>query len=792
MKHWPLVGREQELASVLGSRDTHCGAVVVGAAGVGKTRLAREAARKLSGAAAPVWIRASPLAMEALTNLSSGQPRVVIVDDAHMLDEPSAAYLYQLTCRREVFLLITVRCGVAIPQPLTSLWSDELMARVDLATLDGENMSALLRAVMGRIHAVSEQLLIHLCAGNPLLLRELLYAGQATGVLRQRLGLWRWSGEHYVTGRLEDVVRALLGELDPAMTDLAEVLAVAGQLPVPVVESIVGHEVVDRAGRRRIVLIGLSSRRLAARLSCPVYADVIRTAVPLPRQRRIWHQLAEALEATPMRRDDDVLAVATSRMKACLEAPPELFTRAAQLAADRLDYSLAVQLAEAACVPGGGAQAEPLLADRLVIGALGVDASGAECVALLSTGRPDEAARVAERGHADAVALVAGLGMGADPLVGMWCVLRGMVAKAQGRARSAIASLTEAAVSLDDWPALGFRRLCHAELAGAYALAGEVAQAQEWICRVDAEPPAAGAGRLLEAWLARDHAWVVAAMGDLAGAARNALSAADLAMETGQPAIEALALFDAARFGAAATVGPRLDRLARASALPVAHALAEAVTMAGGIADAAAAGRLIRAADGLAACGYLLYAVETLTAAHVAFARAGHRAQAQAALLRAADLLPAGEGVKSHRLHLTGVQELLTPRELQVAVLTASGRSSARVAAHLGLSVRTVDNYLGRVYVKLGISGRAELAPVFGADEPAGLGEHLGHAVAHTAVISGFVPVVVRVERVGRGVDREPGHVEGTCGGADNHYVPLMSALQSANDVGALVTALRW
>jgi DNA-binding CsgD family transcriptional regulator len=42
--------------------------------------------------------------------------------------------------------------------------------------------------------------------------------------------------------------------------------------------------------------------------------------------------------------------------------------------------------------------------------------------------------------------------------------------------------------------------------------------------------------------------------------------------------------------------------------------------------------------------------------------------------------------------------------------LAARGRSSVEIGEHLHLSPRTVDTHLARVYRKLGITGRTELA----------------------------------------------------------------------------------
>ena len=59
--------------------------------------------------------------------------------------------------------------------------------------------------------------------------------------------------------------------------------------------------------------------------------------------------------------------------------------------------------------------------------------------------------------------------------------------------------------------------------------------------------------------------------------------------------------------------------------------------------------------------------------------------------------------------------DVLTPQELQVALYVADGRTNREVAASLFISPKTVELHLSRIYRKLGVRSRTELARVHAA-----------------------------------------------------------------------------
>jgi len=85
-----------------------------------------------------------------------------------------------------------------------------------------------------------------------------------------------------------------------------------------------------------------------------------------------------------------------------------------------------------------------------------------------------------------------------------------------------------------------------------------------------------------------------------------------------------------------------------------------------------------------------------------------HRCGATALAAHAHDEL-ASSGARPRRRALSGV-EALTPSERRIADMAAQGLSNRDIAQALFLSVRTIENQLRRVYGKLDIGSRHELA----------------------------------------------------------------------------------
>ena len=491
---WPLVGRAGELArlhDVIGSGGH---VVLAGPAGVGKTRLARETTDAFRCAGfATEWVigtraaatipfgavasllpepmtratRSDPSVdtmaaiREAVLARAGGRGLVLAIDDAHCLDDATATLVQQLATTTDARLLVVLRSGDPAPEAVTALWKDGIAERLDLRPLaDADTWDLLARALGGPVEERTAWELTHRCAGNCMFLSELVRAAQAAEAFRFEQGRWRLQAELPTSARLVELVEARTGGLPVASRALLEYLALGEPLPLTVLVSLMGHEVLDDASRLGLVDVDQDRRRAMVRLSHPLYGEVLRSGLPTLRARTRSRALVEAFESTPLRRSDDIVRFASWSLDAGMPAEPDLLIRAAHRALEGADLRATERFAAAAVDQLTGREAPSGNADLIERQTRAILALAD---ALVRQGRFDDASAVLDQAHprapsalaAEVVELQAlGLFMGGDSAD----------EPVSAPAARALALLEEAEGRFDDLPARLRLRIARASL----------------------------------------------------------------------------------------------------------------------------------------------------------------------------------------------------------------------------------------------------------------------------------------------------------------------------------------
>lgn len=393
---WPLIGRRSELARIaelLGASDVR-GIVLAGTSGVGKTRLGDECLRladaagfstarvSATRAAATIPLGAlSPLltsldatagpdlltkAAAALTERADGRPLLLLVDDAHCLDDASAALLHQVAVESGVFVVATLRNGEPVPDAVVALWKDGHAERLDIKPLGHADCDELITHVLGgAVDGGSLLALWRASEGIPLVLRELLLGAQEGGALVAERGVWRLRGAPMASGRLLELIDARLAALEPSHRQALELVALGEPVPLAVLEACVGLAPLAALEDKGLLEVREEGKRSTAWLVHPLHGEVLRQSMPTLRGRMVRRMLAETTEATGGRRRDDLLRIATWRVDSGAPGEPELLVAAGRQAYFADDYPVAVQLARAAVDAGGGVPAGHLLGQVL-------------------------------------------------------------------------------------------------------------------------------------------------------------------------------------------------------------------------------------------------------------------------------------------------------------------------------------------------------------------------------------------------------------------------------------------
>ena len=381
-RRWPIVGREAQLALFGRSLSSSEGAglVIHGRAGVGKTRLADECLRLAAAAGHPtervvgsrttsrVPLGAAAVLLDdglgrrgsdahldtaalfeqtrrSLIQRHGGRRLVTVADDMGLLDSASLALLGYLAAQGTIFLVATVRSGEPVPDPVTDLWREWRLERVDLEDLSRDEIDSLLtEALGGPVEAGTRREIWEVTGGNPLYVRELVLGSCESGALVERSGVWHLVDPVPSTARLVDLVEQRIEGLSSQARSVVELLALCQPLELGYLETAAPAGVLESLERAGLVSVAVAEGEV--RLAHPLHGKVVRDAMPWSRARAILLAQADRLEATSPS-GPAALRIAVWRLDAGGRPDSAVLARGAHLARYAHDFRTVRRLMEA-------------------------------------------------------------------------------------------------------------------------------------------------------------------------------------------------------------------------------------------------------------------------------------------------------------------------------------------------------------------------------------------------------------------------------------------------------------
>jgi ATP/maltotriose-dependent transcriptional regulator MalT len=361
---WELVGRQHELElvqSVL-ALPNRCGVFIMGAPGMGKTRLAREATQQAASHGTHVeWVAVtrsaallpfgallqllppppegtfatgemSPVEMvvAALQARAGGRPVVLAVDDAHLLDDGAAAIVHYLATTGQAKIIVTARERVPMAEALTGLWKDELAERIELKPLSQVAVGQLVSsALTGPVASEATERIWRLSDGNPLMLREIVRQSNEDRAFTFSGIQWHWRGLATTGPRLDDLIAEHLRRLPDDAREVLRIAAFGQPLRTEVMQRLASEEQVAKLVDESLLVIETVEHRRMVRLSHPLYGEFLRAQMGAADTRAVKEKLANATVENGDLNGEDELRLAQWWVDTRHVGEPEILASAA-------------------------------------------------------------------------------------------------------------------------------------------------------------------------------------------------------------------------------------------------------------------------------------------------------------------------------------------------------------------------------------------------------------------------------------------------------------------------------
>ncbi|GAA0399468.1 hypothetical protein Acor_21820 [Acrocarpospora corrugata] len=313
MIRWPFAGRDEEHAAVTAALRPGGGLLLLGPHGVGKTALADRAdgvRLRGTGRGVPLGAFAHLLPVDPPhANLLAWAadrlgPRLTLVaDDAHRLDDTSAALLHHLVTRAGAAVVVVARTEAEVPEPLRALG----LARLELTPLRQEHAARLLTAALGdRVDGATVRRFWRAAGGDLRFLRELVTAAEAAGALARLDGVWCSRGRLPLSPYLRELVETEIGDLDDDERDVLELVAVHESIDADRLLASGRPGAVHRLERRGLIATQPRAGSLLVRLAHPMYQAVVREWVGPLRARHHVYRISPAGTGSTTDREQQV------------------------------------------------------------------------------------------------------------------------------------------------------------------------------------------------------------------------------------------------------------------------------------------------------------------------------------------------------------------------------------------------------------------------------------------------------------------------------------------------------
>ncbi|MET3811715.1 LuxR C-terminal-related transcriptional regulator [Arthrobacter sp. UYEF3] len=329
-----VTGRSDDLSAAVDALQgvTHVAVLLLGEHGIGKSTLMEAVAAQLRGQVTPVRLHGSQalshvpygvlapfivdlpvqdatsqlVVLRTFWDYLEGQQRVtqkpllLIVDDAHDLDEATAGVLAELAAAGWAKLLVGAASRPGLPEPLLQLWFEGIAERHDLRPLTrGQTTEILAQRLGPQVLPAVAEMLWAASAGNPLLLSSLIDDAKSDGTLLQRNGVWLLTRQLNSHGeRLTDVVRRQLLRRSAEESKALNLVALAEPVARLLIEALVNGPTVTGLIEQELIRVS-DAPEAELRLQHPVYGDTLRTLISPARSLELRQSLLRLMDREP-------------------------------------------------------------------------------------------------------------------------------------------------------------------------------------------------------------------------------------------------------------------------------------------------------------------------------------------------------------------------------------------------------------------------------------------------------------------------------------------------------------